>query len=89
MTAVALGRTPALQARSVTPRAPSFAFGFQRLQQFRGICFSLEVTREASNPWGFGTVKNQVFHKFFRLAVHAHEAGTSDRFIQQPASDAP
>jgi hypothetical protein len=56
------GRTPALQACSATPNAPSFAFGFQCFQQFRGICFSLEVTPEATITWGFGTVKNQVFH---------------------------
>jgi hypothetical protein len=37
-----------LQGRSVTPTTPSFAFGFQYFQQFRGICFSLEVTPETA-----------------------------------------
>jgi len=42
------GRAPALQARSITPNAPSFAFGFHCFQQFRGICFSLEVNPETA-----------------------------------------
>jgi hypothetical protein len=37
-----------LQARSGTPKTPSFALGFQCFQQFRGICFSLEVNPEAA-----------------------------------------
>ena len=50
------GRAPALQARSGTPKTPSFAIGFQCFQQFRGICFSLEVSLEAPITWSFGTV---------------------------------
>ena len=37
-----------LQARSGTPKTPSFALGFQCFQQFRGICFSLEVSPESA-----------------------------------------
>src|SRR2546421_9744095 len=36
--------TPALQARAHLPTIPSFTLAFQCFQQFRGICFSLEVS---------------------------------------------
>jgi hypothetical protein len=49
-----------LQARSGTPQNPSFAPGFQCFQQFRGICFSLEVSPEGPITWGFGTVLVQL-----------------------------
>ncbi len=47
--------TPALQAPSPLPKTPSFALRIQCFQQFRGICFSLEVSPEGAITWSFGT----------------------------------
>jgi hypothetical protein len=41
-----VGRAPALQARPARPRSPFLLLHFQHFQQFRGICFSLEVSPE-------------------------------------------
>jgi hypothetical protein len=42
------GRAPALQAGALVPTIPSFIVAFYCFQQFRGMCFSLEVSPESS-----------------------------------------
>jgi hypothetical protein len=54
------GDAPDLQARSGTQNIQSFAIGFQCFQQFREICFSLEVIPEPAITRGLGTVLVQL-----------------------------
>jgi len=78
---------PALQARSGTPKTPSFAPAFQGFQQFWGICFSLEVSPEAPITWGFGTVMVQPGSElecFRAKALHGAEVSFSPPGVGTP-----
>jgi hypothetical protein len=56
-----------------SPTTLSFGIGFQCFQQFRGICFSLEVSLEAPIAWSFGTVLVQQI--FFNRRCLIAQAG--------------